>query len=152
MLRIPAYRRMKLNGNPIQMLATMVAGNAYTGSASHGNEPRPIKWQIWFTGPISLNSPLKMFAAVSTGETQGISSKARQKFLRGKSTWNKRARRKPMENWKRMLKKANRRVLTTALQKTGSARAIWYCVSPLNGISPLTKVSTVANRKLKAKL
>ena len=93
-----------------------------------------------------------MFAAVSTGKTHGISSAARQKFLRGKFNWKSSAKAKPMVNWNRMLKNANRTVLTTALQKTGSATAAWYCVSPLNGMSPLTNVSTVACRKLNVKL
>src|SRR6516165_6788226 len=149
MLRIPAYNRMKLNGNPIQMFATIVAGNAYPGSASHGNGPRPTRWHSRLTGPASLNSPLKIFAAVSTGETHGMSSNARQKFLSGKSAWKSRASRKPIVNWNRMLKKAKRIVLTNALQKIGSARAAWYWVRPLNGMSPLTNVSTVAWRTLK---
>src|ERR1700731_3782764 len=93
-----------------------------------------------------------MFAAVSTGDTHGIRRTARQKFLRGKFAWKNSARRNPMLNWNRMLKNANRTVLTTALQNTGSATAAWYWVSPLNGMSPLTKVSTVACRKLRVKL
>ena len=35
-----------------------------------------------------------MFAAVNTGETQGISSKARQKFLSGKFAWKSSAKEK----------------------------------------------------------
>ena len=57
------------------------------------------------------------------GETQGISSKAKQKFLSGKLAWKSSARRKPIANWKRMLKKAKRIVLINALQKIGSASA-----------------------------
>ena len=64
-----------------------------------------------------------MFAAVNTGETHGISSAARQKFFSGKFAWKSSARRKPIVNWKRMLKNAKRIVLINALQKIGSASA-----------------------------
>src|SRR5215469_9077737 len=123
MLRIPAYNRIKLKGKPIQIFATIMAGNAKLGSANHGKGPKPTKWQSRLIGPASLNRPLKIFAAVSTGETHGISSNARQKFLSGKSAWKSKANRKPIVNWKRMLKKAKRIVLISALQKIGSVRA-----------------------------
>ena len=42
-----------------------------------------MSWQSRFIGPTSLKSPLKMFAAVNTGETHGISSSGQAKVLQG---------------------------------------------------------------------